>query len=80
MSASVAESGARRPLAEYEAVPRVLARETVERGGEWRRRAACPELQGSVAEAPSALEAIERVEQERRGAPIPVPRPPLRRA
>ena len=55
--------------------------------GEWLRRAAYPELPACVVEAPAALEAIEKLDQERRrilrrlwdsGAPIPVPRPPLR--
>jgi hypothetical protein len=72
----------------YEAVPYVLVMESIERGGEWLRRAEYPELPGCVAEAPSALEAFERLEHERhrllrelwdRGAPIPVPRPALRR-
>ena len=76
-----------RDLAYYEAVPYLLVLDSVERDGEWLRRAAYPELPGCVAEAPAALEAIERLEQERRcllrrlwgsGAPIPVPRPPLR--
>jgi hypothetical protein len=75
-------------LAYYEAVPYVLVMESIERGGEWLRRAEYPELPGCVAEATSALEAFERVEHERlrllrelwdRGAAIPVPRPPLRR-
>jgi hypothetical protein len=76
-----------RDLAYYEAVPYLLVLESVERGGEWLRRAAYPELPGCVAEAPAAFEAMERLEAERRrllrrlwttGAPIPVPRPPLR--
>ena len=79
--------GDRRPLAYYEAVPYLLVLESVERGGEWLRRAEHPELPGCVAEAPSALEAIDRLDRQRlrvlrqlwdRGAPIPVPRPPLR--
>ena len=78
---------ARPPLAYYEAVPYLLVLESVERDGEWLRRAEHPELPECVAEAPSALEALERLERERlrvlrglwaRGAPIPVPRPPLR--
>ena len=85
MGAPVDDAG--RPLAYYEAVPYLLVLESVERGGQWLRRAAHPELPGCVAEAPSALEAVERLEHERlrvlrslwaRGAPIPVPRPPLR--
>lgn len=80
---------ASRDLAYYEAVPYVLVVESVERGGEWLRRAAYPELPGCVAEAPSTVEAVERLEAERQrllrrlwegGVPIPVPRPPLRGA
>jgi hypothetical protein len=78
---------ARQPLAYYEAVPYLLVLESVERGGEWLRRAEHPELPGCVAEASSAVEALDRLAEERRrvlrrlwdrGAPIPVPRPPLR--
>jgi predicted RNase H-like HicB family nuclease len=74
-------------LAYYEAVPYLVVLESVERGGEWLRRAEHPELPGCVAEAPSALEALDQLEQARlrllrqlwdRGASIPVPRPPLR--
>ncbi|MEX2223176.1 MAG: hypothetical protein WEG40_15395 [Candidatus Rokuibacteriota bacterium] len=81
------DGAGRRPLAYYEAVPYLLVLESVERGGEWLRRAAHPEPPGCAAEAPSALEAIDELERERlrvlrqlwdRGAPIPVPRPPLR--
>ena len=79
--------GERQSLAYYEAVPYLLVLESVERGGEWLRRAEHPELPGCVAEAPSALEALDQLEQARlrmlqqlwdRGASIPVPRPPLR--
>jgi hypothetical protein len=75
-------------LAYYEAVPYLLVLESVERGGTWLRRAEYPEL-GCFVEANSAIEAIERVDEARRrllrqlfdrGAPIPVPRPPLRGA
>jgi len=75
-------------LAYYEAVPYLLVMESVERHGEWLRRAEYPELPGCVAEAPSAVEALEKLERERlrllrqlwdRGASIPVPRPPLLR-
>jgi predicted RNase H-like HicB family nuclease len=68
-------------------VPYLLVIDSIEREGEWLRRAEHPELPGRVAEAPSALEAMEKLEQARRrllrqlwdrGAPIPVPRPPLR--
>jgi predicted RNase H-like HicB family nuclease len=85
MDATVDE--ARQPLAYYEAVPYLLVLESVERDGEWLRRAEHPELPECVAEAPSALEALDRLERKRRrvlqqlwdrGAPIPVPRPPLR--
>lgn len=77
----------RRPLAYYEAIPYLLVLESIERDGAWLRRAEHPELPECVAEAPSALEALDRLERERRrvlqqlwdrGAPIPVPRPPLR--
>jgi len=79
--------GERQSLAYYEAVPYLLVLETVERSGEWLRRAEHPELPGCVAEAPSALEALDQLEKARlrvlrqmwdRGASIPVPRPPLR--
>jgi predicted RNase H-like HicB family nuclease len=79
---------AERDLAYYEAVPYVLVMESVERGGTWLRRAEYPELPGCAAEAATAVEAIEVLETTRlallrglwdRGAPIPVPRPPLRR-
>jgi predicted RNase H-like HicB family nuclease len=75
-------------LAYYEAVPYLLVMESIERHGEWLRRAEYPELPGCVAEAASAVEAIEKLERERlrllrqlwdRGAAIPVPRPPLLR-
>ncbi len=74
-------------LVDYEAVPYVLVVESVEHGGEWLRRASYPELPGCVAEAPSALDAIDKLDEERRrllrqlwddGALIPLPRPPLR--
>jgi hypothetical protein len=75
-------------LAYYEAIPYLLVLESVEREGRWVRRAAYPELPNCEAEAHSALDAMEQLERERharirelwnRGAPIPVPRPPLRR-
>ena len=74
-------------LAYYEAVPYLLVVESIERGGEWLRRAEHPELPGCVAESASAVEALERLERERlsmlrrlwqSGEAIPVPRPPLR--
>jgi predicted RNase H-like HicB family nuclease len=84
-----AEPAAPRSLEDYEAVPYLLVVESVERAGRWLRRAEHPELPGCAAEAPSAVEALERLEGERRrllrelwerGAPIPVPRAPLRGA
>ena len=87
MSPHTAPPEGAQSLAYYEAVPYVLVLESIERDGEWLRRAAYPELPGCVAEAPAALEAIEKLDLERRRilrqmwnrrAPIPVPRPPLR--
>ena len=81
------EPEARRDLAYYEAVPYLLVLESVDRGGQWRRRAEYPELPGCAAEAESAIAAIEALEAKRtallrqlwdRGEPIPVPRAPLR--
>ena len=80
-------SGLALDLAYYEGIPYLLVVESVERGGEWLRRAEYPELPGCAAEAASATEAIDQLEQERRrllrelwasGQPIPMPRPPLR--
>ena len=81
-------AGAARPgLDYYEAVPYLLVMESVEREGQWVRRAEYPELPGCAAEASSALEALRQLETERRrmlrrlwerGEPIPVPRQPLR--
>src|SRR5215470_15277329 len=74
-------------VANYEAVPCLLRIESGERHCEWLRRAEHPELPGCVAEAPSAVEALEALERERLrvlrrlwdgGSVIPVPRPPLR--
>lgn len=76
-----------RDLAYYEAVPYLLVVESVERGGRWLRRAEHPELPGCFVEAESAVEAMEKLEGERRrlirqmwdlGAPIPAPRAALR--
>ena len=76
-----------RDLAYYEAVPYLLVIESVERGGRWLRRAEHPELPGCFAEAESAVEAMEKLEDERlrlirqmwdHGTPIPAPRAPLR--
>src|SRR3984893_246360 len=52
-------------LAYYEAVPYLLVMESIERQGEWLRRAEYPELPGCVAEAPSAGEGFETTEEER---------------
>jgi predicted RNase H-like HicB family nuclease len=71
----------------YEAVPYLLVVESVPRDGDWVRRAEYPELPGCAVEASSVLEALHQLERERRrvltelwerGAPIPVPREPLR--
>jgi len=71
----------------YRAVPYVLIVESVQRGGAWVRRAAYPELPNCSVEAPSAVEAMERLETKRlrvltemwdRGELIPEPRPALR--
>ena len=76
-----------RDLAYYAAVPYLLVLESVERGGQWRRRAEYPELPGCAVEAESAIDALELLEAKRadvlrrlweRGEAIPVPRPPLR--
>jgi hypothetical protein len=86
MSPSAVNGDAVHDLAYYEAVPYLLVMESVERKGEWLRRAEYPELPGCAAEAHSAVEALEKLEHERcrvlrqlwdRGASIPVPRPPL---
>lgn len=80
------EPGPAADLAYYEAVPYLLVVESIERAGQWLRCAEHPELPGCRVEAPSAVEAIEKLEQVRlsllrelwnRGVPIPVPRPPL---
>jgi hypothetical protein len=87
VNAPAVGSGSAPDLAYYEAVPYLLVLESVEHGGRWLRRAEYPELPGCAAEAVSALEAIDKLDAERRrllrelwerGAPIPVPRPPLR--
>ena len=74
-------------LRNHLAVPYVAVVYSVERpDGTWWRRAEYPELPGCAAEAPSAIEAMELLEQQRvrliaaayaRGEEIPVPRPPL---
>jgi hypothetical protein len=86
MSPSAGKRDTVHDLAYYEAVPYLLVMESVERQGEWLRRAEYPELPGCAAEAPSAVEALDKLEYERRrvlqqlwdrGVSIPVPRPPL---
>jgi predicted RNase H-like HicB family nuclease len=74
-------------LSEHLAVPYVAVVYSVRRpDGSWWRRAEYPELPGCAAEAPSAADAMELLEQERvrliaaahaGGEEIPVPRPPL---
>jgi hypothetical protein len=72
---------------QYLKIPYVLVVESVPGpDGDWRRRASFPEVPGAVAEAESAIEAMD-VADERRvriildwldaGIPVPVPRPPL---
>lgn len=61
--------------------------ESVEKpGGNWLRRASYPELPGAVAEAESAIDAIDGADDRRiqiildrldRGMRVPVPRPPI---
>jgi len=61
--------------------------ESVEKpGGNWLRRASYPELPGAVAEAESAIDAIDGADDKRveiildrlhRGLRVPVPRPPI---
>jgi predicted RNase H-like HicB family nuclease len=89
VTVSRTEADAPRDLAFYEAVPYLLVMESIERNGEWLRRAEYPELPGCAAEASSAIEALELLERQRRDvlrqlwdrpAPIPVPRLPLRGA
>jgi len=86
MSPLTGEHDTTHDLAYYEAVPYLLVMESIERQGEWLRRAEYPELPGCAAEALSGVEALEKLEGERlrllrqlwdRGASIPVPRPPL---
>ena len=76
-----------RNLDYYLAIPYLLVMESVEHpDGEWLRRAEYPELPGCAAEAYSAVEAVDKLEEEReriiqqlwdQGEPIPAPRPPL---
>jgi hypothetical protein len=72
---------------EYLRVPFVLVVESVRKpDGDWCRRASYPELPGAVAEAASAVDAMDLADERRvaiildrlaRGTAIPVPRPPL---
>jgi predicted RNase H-like HicB family nuclease len=74
-------------LSDHLAVPYIAVVYSVERpDGTWWRRAEYPELPGCAAEAPSAADAMERLEEERirliatahaQGEELPVPRPPL---
>jgi predicted RNase H-like HicB family nuclease len=87
MTAAGRAADSERDLDYYLAVPYLLVLESVMHpDGEWVRRAEYPELPGAVAEAYSAVEAIDRLEDEREriiqelwaaGEPIPAPRPPL---
>ena len=75
---------------EHLSVPYVMVLESVPtEGGDWLRQASYPELPGCVAQAPTPLEAIDRLEEQRvrwildrldAGQPVPVPRPPLHRS
>jgi hypothetical protein len=72
---------------EYLRIPYVMVVESVARpDGDWCRRASYPELPGAVAEAESAIEAMDVADQKRvkiildwlaAGIPVPVPRQPL---
>jgi hypothetical protein len=71
----------------YLAIPYILAIESIEGpDGQWVRRAEYPELPDCSAEAFSAVEAIEKVDEQRvetirrllqQGKSVPEPRPPL---
>ena len=72
---------------QYLRIPYVLVVESVPKpDGEWCRRASYPELPGAVAEAESAVEAMDEADEKRvriiedwldAGIPVPVPREPL---
>ena len=76
--------------AEHLSVPYVMVLESIPGpDGDWLRQASYPELPGCVAQAPTPIEAIDRLEEQRvryildrleSGQPVPVPRPPLHRA
>ena len=72
---------------QYLRIPYVLVVESVPKpDGDWCRRASYPELPGAVAEAESAVEAMDGADERRvriildwleAGIPIPVPRQPI---
>src|SRR5262249_17927885 len=72
---------------EYLRIPYVLVVESVPQAdGNWCRRASQPAPPGGVAEAESAVDAMDAVDERRvriildwleAGIPVPVPRPPL---
>jgi hypothetical protein len=72
---------------EYLRIPYVLVVESVPGpDGDWCRRASYHELPGAVAEAESAVDAMDMADAKRvkiildwldAGIPVPVPRPPL---
>ena len=72
---------------QYLRIPYVLVVESVPKAdGDWCRRASYPELPGAVAEAESAVEAMDEADEKRvriiedwldAGIPVPVPRDPL---
>jgi hypothetical protein len=72
---------------EYLRVPFVMVVESIEKpGGNWLRRASYPELPGAIAEAESAVDAIDGADDKRieiildrldRGLQVPVSRPPI---
>lgn len=74
-------------LEEHLAVPYIMVLESVPApDGDWLRQASYPELPECVAQAPTPIEAMDRLEEQKlryiagrlqAGEPIPVPRPPL---
>lgn len=68
-------------------VPYILLMESIEKDGNWVRRATYPELPGCVVEADTPIEAVERLDELRvrsirelleNDQPVPAPRAPLR--
>ena len=68
-------------------VPYILLMESIEKDGDWVRRATYPELPGCVVEAATPIEAVERLDELRvrsirelleNDQPVPAPREPLR--